>query len=370
MYPLPTSNVITPDLATELDDRFFTGDPIGHFRVRLAALTSPGLPQELCGPLADRVHELLGPASALLTNVDPRVVQMQVAIEAVAVRHQIAEALLRLLHAILHSPGSADTSLWVALTDTPTQIRHVIEQNREKLGESAEGAYRRLADLLLPEDAGRDADSADLDESQEIHVAWVNFAIALMLQRNPDLNGVHNKFKHGLAVRAQDDLLLAVSKAAPTSDGTIEADALNGPSTARLLDGVTFELLARQPGRRRQAQGLELTQMRTDPAATIAEAGALMLTHALLFHQAAARHFADRPVPRGRQAPPFPGRLVGGPRPGESRAHRPFALRFPLSLPVAAGGSAKPQLFWTDGTWQELTFGTAQEVRVIDTKAH
>lgn len=367
MYPLPTSKALPRDLAAELDDRFLTSDPSGHFRVRLAALTSASVPQDFSGPLAARVQELLGPASALLTNVDARVVQMQVAIEALAVRHQIAEALLRLIHAVLHAPRSDDRSVWVALTDTPTRMRDVIEQNRETLGESAEEAYRRMADLLLPLDTGTDA--ASIEESREIHVEWINFAIALMLQRNPDLNAAHNKFKHGLAVRAQDDLLLAVSKAAPTPDGTIEASALNGPDTARLLDGVTLELLARQPKKKGQAHGLELTQMQTDPAATIAEAGALMLTHALLFHQAAAVHFASRSVPRGRQAPPFPGRFDGGPRPGKSRAHRPFALRFSLSLPVADGGSAKPELFWTDGARQELVFGARQQVRVIDIKA-
>lgn len=136
-------------------------------------------------------------------------------------------------------------------------------------------------------------------------------------------------------------------------------------SDLRITDGVTAEFLAR-PSRK---HGLELTQLRTDPAATIAEAGALMVTHALLFHHAAAHHFADHETANGRQVPAFPGRFLGGPRPSDLRADRPFALRFPLSLPVREGSSAKPLLFWTDGTRQELTVGPVQRVRVVDSSA-
>lgn len=39
--------------------------------------------------------------------------------------------------------------------------------------------------------------------------------------------------------------------------------------------------------------------------ATTAEAGALMVTHALLLHHAAAHHFADHETPDGRQVPAF-----------------------------------------------------------------
>ncbi|MDN5896558.1 MAG: hypothetical protein L0H93_21370 [Nocardioides sp.] len=365
MYPPPIADSVSSDLAARLDDQFFTGDPSAYFRARLRALLATGASWSPEDKLTAEVQRLLGPGAALLTDVDPRAQQMQVAVDAIALRHQIAEALLRLLHAILHKESSPDASLWVALTDTPNAMKDVIKEAKAALRDGPAEAYEQLGDLLLPRADVSDVltEADEIEDSRNIHIEWVNFAIKLMLDKDPDLNAAHNKFKHGMAIRPQDDLLLTLMPTGPSPDGTVEADVLNGPQTAALLDGVTAEFLAR----RGQKHGLELTQMRTDPALAISEAGALMITHALLFHRAAVRHFAERKVPDHRKIATSPGCFVGGPHPGKMRADRPFALRFPLSLPLPPGASPKPQLFWTDGKRQDLTIGKAQRVRVVDT---
>lgn len=365
MYPPPSERLITRELAQRLDDQFFTGDPSGYFRARLRSLVSPTI--DASGTGAERVKGMIGPAFDSLIAVDSTTVEMQTAVDALALRHHVAESLLRLLHALLHVEKSADSSVWVALTDTPMSIRTVMRENRAQLDSSGD-PHARMGRLLLPED-GSSGEGPDLDESiaesRDIHIEWVNFSIKLMVQQYPDINGAHNKLKHGPALRPQTDHLTVFSRTPPNEDGTIEASALNGPSTVRVFDGVTAEFIARP----KMGYGLELTHLRMDVAATIAEAGILILTHALLFHHAAMRHFGGRGVPLGRQIAPFPGRLVGGPRPGKFRGDRPFAMRFPLSLPLRENGSEIPQLFWTSGVQQDMTFGPMQRATVVDTPA-
>ena len=66
---------------------------------------------------------LLGPSAAHYDSVDERVCKLQVAIDAFALRHQVAETLLRLLHVVLHHQNG--DSHWVELTDTPIWTRDV-----------------------------------------------------------------------------------------------------------------------------------------------------------------------------------------------------------------------------------------------------
>lgn len=370
MYQLSSTEAIDLDVAGRLDDQFFTEDPSAYFRARIRTLLvdadGSGAPH---GPLVDQVAPLLGPALSLFADLDNRNLEMQVAVDAVAVRHHIGEALLRLLHAVLHLDSHTDHSVWVALSDSPARMRTILEENHAALSQGSESPEALLGRLLLPDDVpspGNSQDPADsLEASRSIHIGWVNFAIGLMVQREPDINAVYNKVKHGLAARVQDDLLLSFTTTPPAADGTIGADVLNGPTTATLMDGVTVEFMARRKGLGKGRTGLELTQMRTNPAATIAEASALMLTHALLFHAAARRHFASRPIPVGREIPSFPGRFVGGPLPGQLRVNRPVALKYPLSRPLPEGAPERPLLLWADGSRQEMTFGGPLSVQVV-----
>ena len=154
-----------------------------------------------------------------------------------------------------------------------------------------------------------------------------------------------NKFKHGMGLRPQDDILSTLTLTPPNSDGSVPSSALTGGHAVNLFDGITTEFLSRAS----RKHGLETTQIAMMPVPTLVEAAAMAHTLALLFHNAAIKHFASHEPHEGRSMPAHPGLLVEGPTPGTLRPIRPFALRFPLTLPLRTNAGPEALLFWTNG---------------------
>jgi hypothetical protein len=102
------------------------------------------------------------------------------------------------------------------------------------------------------------------------------------------------------------------------------------------------------------------------PAPTLVEAASMAHTLALLFHNAAARHFSDHDPIEGRRIPGHPGLLVDGSRAGTLRPLQPFAVRFPLTTPLRDHGASEALLFWTNGVINTLTFGERISGVVVD----
>lgn len=386
MYPPPAAELADATV-TELDDQFFTSDPFAYIRARIVTLLSDE-PPALRGPTADAFGRLLGPSTAVhYPRVDDRVRRLQVAVDAFALRHQVAETLVRFLHVVLHHTEGA--SRWVALIDTPTRTIDVIKRNYETLASAADvdGLLRAVllpAEFTVTTEPGRDAGVADLPESGSddsephdtagengdglvvralaVHVAWINYAIALLTQESPDLNAAHNKFKHGMGLRPQDDVLSTFTATPPSQDGSVPLSALTGDNAFNLFKGITTEFLAR----RDKNHGLEATQIAMMPAPTLVEAAAMGHTLALLFHTAAGKHFADHAPIEGRKAPDHPGLLVDGPLPGALRPVRPFAVRFPLTMPLRNPDLPDALLFWTNGDINTMKFGERMTGVVVD----
>jgi hypothetical protein len=377
VYPPPGESLAEATIQ-ELDDQFFTSDPFAYIRSRIVSLLA-ATPRPPSSPISDEFHRLLGPSAIHYAEVDDRVASLQLAVDAFALRHQVAETLLRFLHAVLHhQPGE---SMWVKLTDTPTSTRDVFEQNHATV--TAEGADPEtiLRSVLLASghapDAGLlepgSATNSDTRSDEEVvsgalglHVAWINYAVAIFEQENPDLDAAHNKFKHGMGLRPQDDVLSAFTLTPPNPDGTVPLDALTGDTAVNLFDGITTEFLARPRGRQRRKRGLEVTQIAMMPAPTLVEAAAMAHTLALLFHAAAAGHFADHAPHEGRSIPVHPGLLVDGPVPGTLRPLRPFAMRFPLTTPLRDPNYPMALLYWTNGHVNTMTFGERMTGLVVD----
>jgi hypothetical protein len=128
----------------------------------------------------------------------------------------------------------------------------------------------------------------------------------------------HNKIKHGLAVRARADLRVTFVTRALDEDGTFPVSAFTGEGAIDIFDRPVLEFLAPGPKVAGHPQGLEITQLRLDPAAIPADAFmiAMAMAHGALFHVAAKEHFAQRADLRDGLGPPgYPGFPVGGPRP-------------------------------------------------------
>lgn len=74
--------------------------------------------------------------------------KLQVAVDAFALRHQIAETLLRFLHVVLHHQDG--DSHWVELTDTPIRTRDASKENHATLTAEGTDGEALLRAVLLP----------------------------------------------------------------------------------------------------------------------------------------------------------------------------------------------------------------------------
>lgn len=165
-----------------------------------------------------------------------------------------------------------------------------------------------------------------------------------------------------MGLRPQDDVLSTITLTRPNSDGSVPLSSLTGDQAMNLFDGITTEFLSRAS----RKHGLETTQIALMPAPTLVEAAAMAHTLALLFHSAAVKHFANHEPHEGRSIPAHPGLLVEGPRPGTLRPIRPFALRFPLTMPLRANSGPEALLFWTNGHVNTMVFGERLRGVVVD----
>ena len=380
MYPLPSPS-LSEGTVKELDDQFFTSDPFAYIRSRILMLLSDERPM-FGGAAAEEFTRLLGASSAHYDECDDRTAKLQVAVDAFALRHQVAESLLRLFHVVLHHQDGR--SHWVELVDTPVRTMDVIRENLSVLDAQSDNGVGLIRAALLPreyrasvnlvsspaatpgsqraseheEDSGADV----IDRALDLHVSWINYAIRLFLQKSPDLDAAHNKFKHGMGLRPQDDVLSTMTLTPPNADGNVPLSALTGDQAVNLFDGITTEFISRAS----RKHGLEATQLAMMPTPTLVEAAAMAHTLALLFHSAAVKHFADHEPPEGRSVPAHPGLLVDGPRAGTLRPIRPFALRFPLTTPLRENAGPEALLFWTNGHVNTMVFGERTRGVVVD----
>ena len=114
MYPLPEGPDETSEQIRELDDTLLSSDPLGYFMSRIGMLhhwASCGANQPAGDDEADAaadsndvalgrpdIHALVDAVfrNAAVPGLPPMVVSAQVAVDAFALRHHLAEALLRL----------------------------------------------------------------------------------------------------------------------------------------------------------------------------------------------------------------------------------------------------------------------------------
>ena len=349
MYSPPTGQHLTEQQARELDDTFLASDPFQYFRSRIASLLTwqekapegdAPLPEAQPGSIRAEFNGYLQrPATdGPFKDLD---VHAQVAADALAVRHHAAEAVVRLACAVLAPSPSADAPcLWSEIATGPTQIQGAIDRLNE-VSRAPDASERMLRALVEPADLAAARGNADIVDACNVLIEWLGYAIWLLTPAEIDLQGGHNKVKHGLAVRARSDLRVTFLTTGPTAEDTIPVSALNGPDAIDIFDQPVVELLARGPKVDGHRQGLEVTQLRLKPSALLSDAYMLAMAHGMMFRVAAVQHFADRDDLREHHvAPAAPGYPVGGPRPEHIDAKSPLGMRFVITLPPG-GGLAK-----------------------------
>ncbi len=364
MYPPPTGH--EPDAATcrELDDHFFSSDPAGYFRSKIDALLNWFDDEEVSlrgpGPTWERFQRAIGSAAFARhpTTLEQR--KLQVAADAVQLRHQVAETLLRFVHARLICRELTDpSSLWVQLTNGPTQLKPLLEALARQVERDDYASV--LAGLIFPLPGGTKLDKtrwAALQNASE----WLQRAAELVSSGDISLNAASNKLKHGVAVRPEDRLRVTFTTQPPDEEGNVYLSSLTGESAIDVFDTIVLEYLSRPPKEPGQEpHGLERTLLRVDTPVVLAEAWMMALVHGAMFHTAAYRHHGDQ-IPPG--VADHPG-LALNMNPAKLLGLRAVGMRFPVTT-TRSGRVPRPAgIGLTDGTFLTLTFGDKQSGRVV-----
>lgn len=236
MFPPPTGPTTNAEQIQELDDTYFAGDVAGYFHSRVESLLSwqQGQSVDSSIGLARDLAKLVAPRSEPEVPIDDRTRNVQIAADAFAVRHHAAETLIRLVDAVLRTqPTSEDRSIWQTIALGPQSVIQAVKHLRTTL--SAEKNHALFSLISVPDAQMRSAaQDANLERAVEVMASWVEHAVYLLTRDDMHVNAGNNKAKHGMAVRARDDLRISFSTQGPTRVATSEPASSMGqtPSTS------------------------------------------------------------------------------------------------------------------------------------------
>ena len=360
MFWKPEGEHLTREQARELDDQFLSSRPLDYFRARIAALLAPDAAAvDLNSGVGAAFAEALNtPDVSSVVAVETRDRELQVAVDAFAVRHHAAESLVRLYHAlaVARTTSNAPWCLWAAIVDGPTQVRDLVQAAREHLdGQAGRTGFWQL---VLPAEVPSAADEGQLTAlNRAVNVAaqWTHYAMDLLTRDDLNLNAAHNKVKHGLAVRAQNNELISFTTREPAETGRVRLSELTGEDVIPVIDTTSLAFLSRADRRR---GGLELATVPVQVGTVLASAWLIASVHGAMFHLATQQHFAGR---EGHEMPPFP-RLHRGPTPVELLGKDIVGLRSPVTM-MKDGGDPRPAALAWFNTHQELRIDHDAAVR-------
>jgi hypothetical protein len=286
----PEGTSLTEAQAKTLDDEFFLAHPLTYFASRIAML----LEAEGGSAPAPADHRDFFSALGLsdesgVLGFNERERGLQMAVDALALRHQAAEALARFVYAVAASKprdGNA-TSIWLAVADSPTRLVDVVTANKAALEADAEipvfirHFYR--AGTRIDDNANTAAGTA---------VAWYNHAVNLLTNDELSTNSANNKAKHGLAISTRDDVRIEFTTTPPSASGEIPLSAFGEGNSIPIIDRPMLTYLTRSFAARPR-QGLEAVALRVDIPVVLAEAWMMANVYAALFHVAAGKHFGE-----------------------------------------------------------------------------
>lgn len=364
MYPPPSGPDLTVDECRNLDDAFFASDPTAFFRSRIDSLLdwADRVPTGSGDPVRARAkfQELIGSAASARYPTTPDQQKLQVAADAVQVRHHVAEALLRLMQARLKCRASeAPCSLWAALTEGPIQLQRLLEDLGAVAAREDYGSV--LAGLILPIPNGTVLNRPMMEAVHNASL-WLARAVEIVSAGEINIGAASNKLKHGVAVRPEDRLRLTLTTEPPDENGDAPLPSLTGGSAFDIFDTIVLEYLVRPPKERgHEANGLERTLLRVDPPVVLAEAWMLAILHGAMFDTAAYRHHGDQTA---ADVADHPGLALHLTPQGLLGTHV-VGMRFPVTT-SPSGRTLRPAgMQMTDGTFLTLTFGKGQRGVVV-----
>lgn len=352
-FPTPTSTSLDPQSVTELDDALFSSDPYAYFCARIESIASDPAPDAYETEVGRAVCAALGRPAEHMPRPPRQSADLQRAMDAISLRHHVAETLVRTWLAVLetHSLQPGITSVWATLSEQPTQIAEVLKRIGENPGNGNPQVHLKLVAPPEHHDLAR-SEEASYARALEVLGTWLGHAEFLLTRNDIHLAASANKVKHGLAVRARDDLRLDFI-AAERVHGDVSALPKSVlEDSVPIIDRPSVLYLARPPRRGNGKEALELTCLRLDTPTILAEAFMLATTHGAIFHTAALRHEQYRGVEIG--IPPYPT-LPTGPTNDKLVGNAVTGLRAPVTRrPDGQPSDRRPGLGFNDGTFLPL----------------
>lgn len=315
---------LSEQYARKLDDEFFLSRPAAYFSSRISSILAAE--HSAATPTAQEYPEffsslnLTGGDELLEFSAQDR--RTQVAVEALSLRHQAAEALMRFLYSVtVAEPRTGDARCaWLAVADSPTRLVDVVEKTVAALNADDELFLRAL---LVPGTVVDERVAAAADTA----VAWMNHASALLTDNELSVNAAHNKVKHGLAVSARGDVRIELLTTPPKDLREIPLSAFGEGNSVPIFDRPMLTYLSRPHGTPKQ--GLEAISLRVEVPVVLAETWMIANVYSAMFHVAARRHFGEQ-LPDGVASYPT---LVIGRLPEHVIGGRPLGYRSPVTLP-------------------------------------
>ncbi|MCW2799472.1 MAG: hypothetical protein JWQ70_944 [Aeromicrobium sp.] len=339
MFPPPSGQTVNAEQIKDLDDTYFGNDIAGYFHSRVESLLSWDQQQTVDRSigLANDVAKLVLAITESDAHVDIRGVH--IAADAFAVRHHAAETLVRLVDAVLRARSiSEERSVWQTIALGPQSAFEAVKNLRATLSAGRNDTLFSL--ISIPDAQMRStAQDANLERAVEVMASWVEHAVYLLTRDDMHVNAGNNKAKHGMAIRASDDMRISFSKQGPNAHGRISATVLNGPDTVDIIDRPLLQLLAFPPRSVAPKQGLELTWLRLDAAILLAETTMIATTLGAIFHVAAKAHQDRYGTPT--HIAPYPA-LRLGPTADELLNHSVTGMRFPVTDPPDGSANLRP----------------------------
>jgi len=354
----PEGPHLTPSQAKTLDDEFFLADPLGHFASRITMLlnarSSLTPPTSTTHPAFFEALGLEGVSELPQTRNNNQ--DVQVAVDALALRHQCAEALARFLYALTAKPSGSDAACtWWTVADSPTSMMSVITAVKE-----AFDADEHLLVHLMFVSESNITEQAVLASSTALE--WINHAKHLLVDDELSINAAHNKLKHGLAVAFRDDIRVDLVATTATSSGEVPLSAFEDGKSIPLFDRPMITYLSRPYGKPKP--GLELVSLRVDIETVLTETWMMATVYAALFRVAATRHFGGY-VPDEVAA--YPGLAIGR-TPERVIGSQSLGFRSPVTLPADGNAKVRPagaffyQTFWP----MEIDFASRTRAVIVD----
>lgn len=328
----PTGRDLTPEDAKALDDEFFRSDPRSYFNARISATLDAHRAAQVPSPATDgEFFAAIGlQDSDLALTFDESARRTQAAIDAVALRHHAAEALVRFIHGVAVSKphGNDARCVWIQIADCKLNLVQVAEANKAALDAKTPDPMTLLfrPGTVLDEGHTVAADAA---------IAWLNRAIVLLTEDELSTNAANNKLKHGLAVAVRDDFRLDFVTQSLDEDGISLLDAVESGKSMPIFDRPVFTYLSRPCTTPKS--GIEAVSLRVDVPVVLAEAWMIANVYAAMFHVAAHNHFGGK-LPEG--IAPYP-RMVAGRYPHHVLGDSVLGTRATITTPPDGTTSAR-----------------------------